>query len=115
MKTGSRNVLFSGRTRNTRDWRAWSSGVCSSNLERQPDVDLAEPLVVHPARHLREPVVDAGEDREQRSAEEHVVDVRSEERRVGKECRSRWSPDHSKKTCLNARPGWLVRICCPSL
>src|SRR3712207_3621389 len=27
----------------------------------------------------------------------HVVDVRSEERRVGKECRSRWSPYHSKK------------------
>src|SRR5688572_33049922 len=23
--------------------------------------------------------------------------VRSEERRVGKECRSRWSPDHEKK------------------
>src|SRR2546430_8123882 len=25
------------------------------------------------------------------------VDARSEERRVGKECRSRWSPYHSKK------------------
>src|SRR3712207_4291705 len=25
---------------------------------------------------------------------EHVVTVRSEERRVGKECRSRWSPYH---------------------
>src|SRR2546430_6899053 len=25
---------------------------------------------------------------------EHHVQVRSEERRVGKECRSRWSPDH---------------------
>ena len=24
----------------------------------------------------------------------HVVDLRSEERRVGKECRSRWSPYH---------------------
>src|SRR5690554_8097945 len=24
-------------------------------------------------------------------------EARSEERRVGKECRSRWSPDHSKK------------------
>ena len=23
--------------------------------------------------------------------------IRSEERRVGKECRSRWSPDHEKK------------------
>src|SRR5690242_21811817 len=26
-----------------------------------------------------------------------VVDRRSEERRVGKECRSRWSPEHEKK------------------
>ena len=25
---------------------------------------------------------------------EHVRDIRSEERRVGKECRSRWSPYH---------------------
>ena len=24
----------------------------------------------------------------------NVTDMRSEERRVGKECRSRWSPDH---------------------
>src|SRR5688572_27742793 len=26
--------------------------------------------------------------------ERHVIAARSEERRVGKECRSRWSPDH---------------------
>src|SRR5438034_9487064 len=26
-----------------------------------------------------------------------VARLRSEERRVGKECRSRWSPDHEKK------------------
>src|SRR5437899_2979841 len=29
-----------------------------------------------------------------RSAAAYEVDARSEERRVGKECRSRWSPDH---------------------
>src|SRR2546422_11068782 len=36
------------------------------------------------------------EGREQRAVEveEAENDVRSEERRVGKECRSRWSPDH---------------------
>src|SRR2546430_12798272 len=27
-------------------------------------------------------------------ADSHQSDIRSEERRVGKECRSRWSPDH---------------------
>ena len=50
--------------------------------ERHPEVDLPEPLVVHPAGHLREPVVDAREDREHRAAEEHVVDVRDDEVRV---------------------------------
>src|SRR5204863_10092352 len=28
----------------------------------------------------------------------HIVDPRSEERRVGKECRSRWSTDNERKT-----------------
>src|SRR5690348_18371510 len=39
---------------------------------------------------------------------ERVVAIRSEERRVGKECRSRWSPEHAKKKTKRAeRP---VRI-----
>src|SRR5437762_3454129 len=50
--------------------------------ERQPEMQLPEPLVVHAAGHLREPVVDPGEDREQRAAEEHIVDVRDDEVRV---------------------------------
>src|SRR6201986_5519459 len=33
----------------------------------------------------------------QRLPSEHIVVNRSEERRVGKECRSRWSPYHLKK------------------
>src|SRR5687767_3982835 len=28
---------------------------------------------------------------------EHAVEPRSEERRVGKECRTRWSPDHQER------------------
>ena len=28
------------------------------------------------------------------TAADHLLDARSEERRVGKECRSRWSPYH---------------------
>ena len=50
--------------------------------ERHPEVQLAERLVVHPAGHLREPVVDPGEDREHRAAEQHVVDVGDDEVRV---------------------------------
>src|SRR5438034_11087213 len=30
------------------------------------------------------------------------VNMRSEERRVGKECRSRWAPKHLKKKCYSA-------------
>ena len=47
--------------------------------ERQPEVQLAQALVEHPPGHLREPVVDAGVDREQRPAVEHVVDVGDDE------------------------------------
>ena len=47
--------------------------------ERRPEVPLAQALVVHAPGHLREPVVDAREDRHQRAAEEHVVDVGDDE------------------------------------
>ena len=42
-------------------------------------LDLAEPLVEHPARDLRQPVVEPGEDREDGAAEEHVVEVGDDE------------------------------------
>src|SRR3712207_9158429 len=43
-----------------------------------------------------------------------IFGVRSEERRVGKECRSRWSPYHYKKTrvILDLCPSWYPH--CPS-
>src|SRR6266536_5606995 len=37
------------------------------------------------------------------SANSRKRSVRSEERRVGKECRSRWSPNHKKKNAANKR------------
>src|SRR3712207_8747031 len=85
-------VFFSSRRRHTRYWRDWSSDVCSSDLV-QPDV--ADPLAVpgglplHPvlapaARPVGGPA----------GAEGAAQRLRSEERRGGKECRSRWSPDH---------------------
>src|SRR3970282_2876843 len=71
--------LFSSRRRHTRSLRDWSSDVCSSDLS---------PLQMSPdgtkvAYVLQVPDLQAN--------------IRSEERRVGKECRSRWSPYHSKK------------------
>src|SRR3712207_8420503 len=83
--------FFSSRRRHTRYWRDWSSDVCSSDL-------LGE---------VREAL---GAERARREQAERTIDElrlelealrqstggpqRSEERRVGKECRSRWSPYH---------------------
>src|SRR5438445_12553565 len=69
--------FFSSRRRHTRYWRDWSSDVCSSDLERFPD-ELTAFL-----SSVRTPAP-GGESR-------------SEERRVGKECRSRRAPHHLKK------------------
>src|SRR2546430_10061612 len=75
--------FFSSRRRHTRFDCDWSSDVCSSDLVadrlRHLLAGQLEHAVVHP--DLRE--LAAGPAR-----------LRSEERRVGKECRSRWSPYH---------------------
>src|SRR5471030_3365135 len=68
--------FFSIRRRHTRCLSDWSSDVCSSDLEDSVD-HAPDGRLVH--RHRDRP------------------ERRSEERRVGKECRSRWSPYHSKK------------------
>ncbi len=63
----------------------WSSDVCSSDLifpmERSPINDLEIRYLISNA------LTDKIDDRE-------LYMKRSEERRVGKECRSRWSPYH---------------------
>ncbi len=51
--------------------------------EQHPEVDLAEPLVEHPAGQLRPPEVVAGEHREDHGAEDRVVEVRDDEVAVG--------------------------------
>src|SRR5206468_9873181 len=77
--------FFSSRRRHTRSDRDWSSDVCSSDLAARDrdDVRLAGPA--RPARPPRRDVA---------AGARGGVDRRSEERRVGKECRSRWSPYH---------------------
>src|SRR2546429_2855715 len=92
--------FFSSRRRHTRCSRDWSSDVCSSDLlpssitsggiihdesATRSTVFLEPPEVIELGNALR-----AAEAEEQRE----VLRVRSEERRVGKECRSRWSPYH---------------------
>src|SRR3712207_8969901 len=92
--------FFSSRRRHTRYWRDWSSDVCSSDLEQVPAL-------------LRAAAAGSGEDGNAGGARTRASvhgggpghgavrvnrgrddGARSEERRVGKECRSRWSPYH---------------------
>src|SRR5256885_2433617 len=93
--------FFSSRRRHTRLQGDWSSDVCSSDLLPRS----RGPVVV--AERLAERRTEAGVGVEgvqralQRAWERWqigplrgVADDRSEERRVGKECRSRWSPYH---------------------
>src|SRR3712207_7716498 len=80
--------FFSSRRRHTRYWRDWSSDVCSSDLRRRGrDGGVVHQLPVQRVRldHPRSP---------QRRHAPLPWNERSEERRVGKECRSRWSPYH---------------------
>src|SRR5258707_7191953 len=94
--------FFSSRRRHTRYWRDWSSDVCSSDLL---NTGAARNLRITRGRRRNEVLlkfirifVDAAEGVLQRA--EPAIDPvaaifgRSEERRVGKECRSRWSPYH---------------------
>src|SRR5947199_8668970 len=91
--------FFSSRRRHTRCLSDWSSDVCSSDL-----------LFIYAPRNR------SGEYHDLQTTQQHAVRkeivtpvaclllagtvpavARSEERRVGKECRSRWSPSHVKK------------------
>src|SRR5438874_9023754 len=82
--------FFSSRRRHTRSLRDWSSDVCSSDLRLAPRRAV---IVAH---------VDSRDVRCAAESEAGDIHGRSEERRVGKECRSRWSPYHKKKKETNA-------------
>src|SRR5437867_13411437 len=83
--------FFSSRRRHTSSKRDSSSDVCSSDLvtedrrvERIGARGIEQRvLVAHLEQHVQHPLVDAGE--------------RSEERRVGKECRCRCAADPEKE------------------
>src|SRR5205085_5709706 len=97
--------FFSSRRRHTRFDCDWSSDVCSS--------DLFEILGIREAVHFR------GADKFRAAADNHVAEIRglaavvveagkarwafaaayerSEERRVGKECRSGWRREHERE------------------
>src|SRR5437762_10303590 len=94
--------FFSSRRRHTRYIGDWSSDVCSSDLHRLAarQVVLAEHLPEAAGRpwaaRQRATIVDhEAVDAPVRLASHGILaddEVRSEERRVGKECRSWWEP-----------------------
>src|SRR2546426_4903340 len=82
MRSRMIRFFFSSRRRHTRLQGDWSSDVCSSDLYR-----------CHTERHAT--LVDYEKrDHQRDKRKEPKLKTRSEERRVGKECRSRWSPYH---------------------
>src|SRR3989449_8298335 len=96
--------FFSSRRRHTRCSRDWSSDVCSSDLAARSSNLYATLLGEKIARHgVQCWLVNTGwtggpygVGQRMRLAltRAMVRAARSEERRVGKECRSRWSPYH---------------------
>src|SRR5262245_63470567 len=88
--------FFSSRRRHTRCLSDWSSDVCSSDL---PDSTLSKvvlPAPLCPIRPTRSPGLSTKETSSSArtarrfAASRPIFPPRSEERRVGKECRSRW-------------------------
>src|SRR5256885_8999062 len=93
--------FFSSRRRHTRLQGDWSSDVCSSDLfsldrvktdwtiSLKSKMDVVDHVDVVAPDHARVVL--------KHPSNNWLFDMttrRSEERRVGKECRSRWSPDH---------------------
>src|SRR2546429_1559033 len=97
------SFFFSSRRRHTRCSRDWSSDVCSSDLsgpcatdlvaerERLADDALLLEVVRRRIALARTGPVGPADVAKCDALRQHL---RSEERRVGKECRSRWSPYH---------------------
>src|SRR3712207_8378593 len=87
--------FFSSRRRHTRYWRDWSSDVCSSDLTTVSTAWWTGR--VERGLRVRQSVVPMLGFGEEATVTIEIINnalLRSEERRVGKECRSRWSPYH---------------------
>src|SRR5690606_41149206 len=90
--------FFSSRRRHTRFSRDWTSDVCSSDLNL--DQSYAQMWLAHSLKGKKvitygiEQVGDVIASEVWPTSRGNYRFTRSEERRVGKECRSRWSTYH---------------------
>src|SRR5207248_4354193 len=80
--------FFSSRRRHTRSYGDWSSDVCSSDLKGRANMLPKNNTAVQSPRL----VLGTPELASAYVMNANVISQRSEERRVGKECRSRRSP-----------------------
>src|SRR5690348_18094375 len=86
--------FFSSRRRHTRWTGDWSSDVCSSDLYQFELPTIVDDMLAHlEATPGALPLLQFTAARLWDTRDR----TRSEERRVGKECRSRWSPCHERK------------------
>src|SRR5207249_7334632 len=96
--------FFSSRRRHTRSKRDWSSDVCSSDLQRSHGCSAAKHNLTNFAILRRLGLMRKGTNAENQSAvishglvkevavpPKEIEKARSEERRVGKECKREWS------------------------
>src|SRR5699024_11722508 len=90
--------FFSSRRRHTRSKRDWSSDVCSSDLTSPHRrylalrLDRAQRILAESRRSVTQVAIATG-----------FNHLRSEERRVGKECRARRSPEQVQNKKQTAR------------
>src|SRR5438445_8631893 len=85
--------FFSSRRRHTRYWRDWSSDVCSSDLK---DYGMRFDMMLD-GKFIVSNEIQINIEGELIEVAEPETAARSEERRVGKECRYRGAPDREKK------------------
>src|SRR5690554_7392917 len=91
--------FFSSRRRHTRCGRDWSSDVCSSDLGKSGygigsfDTEIKQ-MEVAKKLNKDHPLTLISTFMGAHAVPKEYKEDRSEERRVGKECRDRWSPYH---------------------
>src|SRR5699024_11831248 len=98
--------FFSSRRRHTRSKRDWSSDVCSSDLKAfDNEAGSFQPSGTNNARKLAErpdptkakAIKYSANSAQPATQPKNSPNTRSEERRVGKECKQRWGKNRTKK------------------
>src|SRR5438034_8552911 len=88
--------FFSSRRRHTRSLCDWSSDVCSSDLKKNLQTRLDALTSGNDLTAKLDAARKALEEANRHAAEQAGL-ARSEERRVGKECRARWGAESDEE------------------